>query len=181
MKQRNLIFLPKGKWTRMLLSLVLLMVLTTGMAFAQQRTVSGKVLDESGASIPGVSVLAKGTTVGTVTDIDGKYNLNVPSKAEVLVFGFVGMISQEVTIGQKSVIDVTLKTEVVGVDEVVVVGYGTRKKEEITGSISTVSDKQLKVSSAPSVVSRMQGQISGITVNSSNVPGGEATIRIHCM
>jgi len=179
MKQKNLIFLPKGNWTRMLLSLVLLMVLMTGMAFAQQKSITGKVTDESGASIPGVSVLVKGTTTGTVTDIDGKYNLSVPSKAETLVFGFVGMISQEVQIAQKSVIDVTLKTEVVGVDEVVVVGYGTRKKEEITGSISTVSDKQLKVSSAPSVVSRMQGQVSGITVTSSNVPGGEATIRIH--
>ena len=163
----------------MLLSLVLLMVLMTGMAFAQQKTVTGKVVDESGASIPGVSVLVKGTTVGTVTDIDGKYNLSVPSKGDALSFGFVGMISQDVPIGQKTVIDVTLKTEVVGVDEVVVVGYGTRKKEEITGSISTISDKQLKTSTAPSVVSRMQGQVSGITVTSSNVPGGEATIRIH--
>jgi len=163
----------------MLLSLVLLMVLMTGMVFAQQKTVSGKVTDESGASIPGVSVLVKGTTTGTVTDIDGKYSLNVPSKADLLTFGFVGMISQDVQIGQKSVIDVTMKTDVVGVDEVVVVGYGTRKKEEITGSISTVSDKQLKVSSAPSVVSRMQGQISGITITSANTPGADATIRIH--
>jgi len=179
MKQKNLIFLPKGNWTRMLLSLVLLMALMTGMAFAQQKTITGKVVDESGASIPGVSVLAVGTTTGTVTDIDGNYNLSVPSKSEVLRFGFVGMISQDVQIGQKTVIDVTMKTEVVGVDEVVVVGYGTRKKEEITGSISTVSDKQLKVSSAPSVVSRMQGQISGITVTSSNTPGADATIRIH--
>jgi len=179
MKQKNLIFLPKGNWTRMLLSLVLLMVLMTGMAFAQQKTITGKVIDESGASIPGVSVLVKGTTTGTVTDIDGKYNLSVPSKADLLTFGFVGMISQDVQIGQKSVIDVTMKTEVVGVDEVVVVGYGTRKKEEITGSVSTVSDKQLKVSAAPSVVSRMQGQISGVTVTSSNTPGADATIRIH--
>ncbi|MCX6238243.1 MAG: TonB-dependent receptor [Bacteroidia bacterium] len=179
MKQKNLIFLPKGNWTRMLLSLVLLMVLMTGMAFAQQKTLTGKVTDESGASIPGVSVLVKGTTTGTVTDIDGKYSLNVPSKAETLSFGFVGMISQDLLIGDKTVINVTLKLEVVGVDEVVVVGYGTRKKEELTGSISTVSDKQLKTSTAPSVVSRMQGQVSGINVTSSNVPGGEATIRIH--
>ena len=179
MKQKNLIFLPKGKWTRMLLSLVTLMVLMTGMAFAQKKAVSGKVTDESGASIPGVSVVAKGTTVGTVTDIDGNYNLSIPSNTEFLSFAFVGMISEDVQIGQRSVINVTLKTEIVGVEEVVVVGYGTRKKEELTGSISTVSDKQLKVSSAPSVVSRMQGQVSGINVTSSNVPGGEATIRIH--
>jgi len=72
-----------------------------------------------------------------------------------------------------------MKTETVGVEEVVVVGYGTRKKEELTGSISTVSDKQLKVSSAPSVMSRIQGQISGVTVTAGNTPGADATIRIH--
>ncbi|NEW84090.1 MAG: TonB-dependent receptor [Mariniphaga sp.] len=179
MKQKNLIFLPKGNWTKMLISLVLLLAMVTSMAFAQQKTITGKVIDETGATVPGVSVMVKGTTVGTVTDIDGKYSLSVPAKGEVLNFGFVGMISQDVQIGQRTSIDVTMKTEVVGVDEVVVVGYGTRKKEEITGSISTISDKQLKTSTAPSVVSRMQGQVSGITVTSSNVPGGEATIRIH--
>jgi len=178
MKQRNLIFLPKGNWARMLFSLVLLMVLMTGMAFAQQKTITGKVLDESGASIPGVSVLVKGTTVGTVTDIDGKYSLNAPSNSATLNFGFVGMISQDVAIGQKTVINVTMKTEVVGVDEVVVVGYGTRKKEELTGAISTVSDKQLKTSTASSVMTRLQGQVSGVNVTTSNRPGGEPTIRI---
>ncbi|MEI6143260.1 MAG: TonB-dependent receptor plug domain-containing protein [Mariniphaga sp.] len=178
MKQKNLIFLPKGKWTRTLLSLVLLMVLTTGMAFAQ-KSISGKVTDESGASVPGVSVVVKGTTTGTITDIDGKYNLSVPVSAKSLAFSFIGMVSVEIPIGQGNVIDAVMKTETVGVEEVVVVGYGTRKKEEVTGSISTISDKQLKTSSATSVVSRMQGQVSGITVTSSNVPGGEATIRIH--
>ena len=179
MKQKNQFLLPKSNWTKMLLSLVLLMALMTGMAFAQQKTISGKVTDDGGSSIPGVSVLVKGTTVGTVTDLDGKYNIKVPSTSDILTFGFVGMISQDVVVGQKTVIDVIMKTETLGVEEVVVVGYGTRKKEELTGSISTVSDKQLKTSTAPSVVSRMQGQISGITVTSSNVPGGEATIRIH--
>ena len=178
MKQKNLIFLPKGKWTRTLLSLVLLMVLTTGMALAQ-KSISGKVTDESGASVPGVSVVVKGTTTGTITDIDGKYSLSVPATAKSLAFSFIGMVSQEIAIGQGNVIDAVMKTETVGVEEVVVVGYGTRKKEEVTGSISTISDKQLKTSSATSVVSRMQGQVSGITVTSSNVPGGEATIRIH--
>ena len=178
MKQKNLIILPKGKWTRMLLSLVLLMVLTTGMAFAQ-KSITGKVTDESGSAVPGVSVVVKGTTTGTITDIDGKYSLSVPATAKTLAFSFIGMIPIEMAIGQGNVIDAVMKTETVGVEEVVVVGYGTRKKEEVTGSISTVSDKQLKTSSAPSVVSRMQGQVSGITVTSSNVPGGEATIRIH--
>ncbi len=179
MKQTKMIFLPKGKWTRMLLSLVLLMVLTTAMAFAQ-KTISGKVTDENGASIPGVSVVVKGTTTGTITDIDGKYDLKVADHfKQTLSFSFIGMISQEMPIRDNSVINVTMKSETIGVEEVVVVGYGTRQKEQITGSVSTVSDKQLKVSSAPSVVSRMQGQISGITVTSGNTPGSDATIRIH--
>ena len=89
------------------------------------------------------------------------------------------MISVEMPIGNNSVINATLKSETIGVEEVVVVGYGTRQKEQLTGSVSTVSDKQLKVSSAPSVVSRMQGQVSGVTITSGNTPGSDATIRIH--
>jgi len=179
MKQNKAILLPKGKWTRMLLSMALLMVLTTGMAFAQ-KSISGKVTDESGASIPGASVVVKGTTVGTITDIDGKFELKVTDPSnKTLAISFIGMVGVEVPIGSNSVINVTLKSETIGVEEVVVVGYGTRLKEQITGSVSTVSDKQLKVSSAPSVVSRMQGQISGVTVTSGNTPGSDATIRIH--
>jgi len=179
MKQNKAILLPKGKWTRALLSMALLMVLTAGMAFAQ-KSISGKVTDESGASIPGASVVVKGTTIGTITDIDGKFELKVTDPSnKTLSFSFIGMVGIEVPIGSNSVINVTLKSETIGVEEVVVVGYGTRLKEQITGSVSTVSDKQLKTSSAPSVVSRMQGQISGVTITSSNTPGSEATIRIH--
>jgi TonB-linked SusC/RagA family outer membrane protein len=178
MKQKKAILLPKGKWTRVLLSLALLMVLTTGMAFAQ-KSISGKVTDEGGASIPGASVVVKGTTIGTITDVDGKFELKVTDPAnKTLAVSFIGMVGVEVPIGSKSVINVTLKNETIGVEEVVVVGYGTRLKEQITGSVSTVSDKQMKVSSAPSVVSRMQGQISGVTVTSGNTPGADATIRI---
>jgi len=90
MKQRKLFFLPKGKWTRMLASLTVLMVLMTGMAFAQQKAISGKVTDESGASVPGVSVVIKGTTTGTVTDVDGKFDLKVGAKAETLIFFICG-------------------------------------------------------------------------------------------
>ncbi|MCX6222948.1 MAG: TonB-dependent receptor, partial [Bacteroidia bacterium] len=131
-------------------------------------------------SIPGASVVVKGTTIGTITDIDGKFELKVADPAnKTLAVSFIGMVGVEVPIGSNSVINVTLKSETIGVEEVVVVGYGTRLKEQITGSVSTVSDKQLKVSSAPSVVSRMQGQISGVTVTSGNTPGSDATIRIH--
>ena len=178
MKQKNLFFLPKGNWTRMLLSLVLLMALTTGMAFAQQKTITGKVTDETGSSIPGVSVLVKGTTTGTVTDVDGQYSLNVPANAEILSFGFVGMISQDMPIGQKTVINVSLKTETIGVEEVVVVGYGTQQKKSVTGAVSTINQDEIKAVPTANAASRLQGRVAGVTVTNDNTPGGDATVRV---
>ncbi|MDP2339169.1 MAG: TonB-dependent receptor [Bacteroidota bacterium] len=148
-------------------------------SYAQQKSLSGTVIGEDGSPIPGVTVVIKGTTNGTITDMDGKFSFSVPADATVLSISYIGMKNQEVTIGNQTNFNVTLVADVFGIDEVVVVGYGTRRKEELTGSISTVSDKQMKISTAPSVVSRMQGLVSGITVTSSNVPGGQPTIRIH--
>ena len=181
MKQKILIFLPKGKWTRTLLSMALLMVLTTSMAFAQKE-ISGKVIDEAGSPVPGASVVVKGTTNGIVTDNDGKYSLRVADHFnKVLAFSFIGMVPMEIPIGSNSVINVTLKSETIGVEEVVVVGYGTRKKEELTGSVSTLSSKDLKVSTSSSAIGRMQGQVAGVTVTNSNTPGGDAFIRVRGM
>src|SRR5665647_43517 len=180
MKQKKAIFLPKGKWTRICLSLVFLMVMTTGMAFAQ-KAITGKVTDESGASVPGVSVVVKGTTTGTITDMDGKFNLTVPANTQTLSFSFIGMVSVDMPIGQNRVINVSMKSETIGVEEVVVVGYGTRLKEQLTGSISTLSSKDLKVSTSSSAVGRMQGQVAGVTVTNSNTPGGDAFIRVRGM
>ncbi|HCY39805.1 MAG TPA: TonB-dependent receptor [Prolixibacteraceae bacterium] len=162
---------------------ITLWLLTAFMAFsvglyAQQKVISGTVSDIQGTSLPGVSVVEKGTMNGTITNIDGQYNLSVPNNAQTLVFSYIGMMTQEVTIGSQTQIDVVLKQDIVGLDEVVVVGYGTRLKEELTGAVSTVSEEQMQISSAPSVVSRMQGQISGVTVTSADRPGGDATIRI---
>ena len=91
MKLKNQIFLPKGKLTRKLLSLVLLMFFMTGMAFAQQKTITGKVTDQTGASVPGVTVMIKGTTSGVITSMEGTYSIsNVPANA-TLQFSFVGL------------------------------------------------------------------------------------------
>lgn len=147
-------------------------------SYAQQRTLTGKVTDQSGASIPGVTVVVKGTTTGTVTNLDGNFTLQVPADAAALVFSYVGMIAQEIPIGTQTTINVALMPDMVGVGEVVVVGYGTRMKEELTGAVSSVSSQQLQVSTAPSVVSRMQGQVSGVTILQANRPGGDAIIRI---
>jgi len=148
-------------------------------SYAQQKTLSGKVIGEDGAPIPGVTVVVKGTTNGTITDMDGKFTFSAPSTSKTLSISYIGLKTQEFEIGTQTVFNVTMVAETIGVDEVVVVGYGTRKKEEITGSISTVSNEQMKISSAPSVVSRMQGQVSGVTVNAGNTPGSDAVIRIH--
>jgi len=147
-------------------------------SFAQQRTLNGKVTDQTGTTIPGVTVMVKGTTTGTVTNLDGNYTLQVPADAAILMFSYVGMITQEVQIGTQTTINVSLQPDMIGVGEVVVVGYGTRLKEELTGAVSTVSAEQMQVSNAPSVVSRMQGQVSGVTITSADRPGGDAIIRI---
>lgn len=147
-------------------------------SYAQQRTLSGKVTDQTGASIPGVTVVVKGTTTGTVTNLDGDFTLQVPADAATLVFSYVGMIAQEIPIGTQTTFNVTMEPDMVGVGEVVVVGYGTRMKEELTGAVSSVTSEQLQVSTAPSVVSRMQGQVSGVTITQGNRPGGDAIIRI---
>ncbi len=146
--------------------------------YAQQRTIQGTVTDTDGAPLPGVTVVVVGTTQGTITNPDGNYQLNVPADAGELAFSYIGMRTREVEIGNQTTIDVTLQPDVIGVDEVVVVGYGTRLKEELTGAVSTVSTEDLEVSNSPSVVSRLQGQVSGVNVTSSNRPGGEPTIRI---
>jgi len=146
--------------------------------YAQQKTIQGKITDVGKNPLPGVSIVVSGTTIGTVTDVDGGYSLSVPAESKSLIYSYIGMLTQEVAIEEKSTIDIVLKEDVVGLDEVVVVGYGTRIKEEITGSVSTVSADQLQQSAATSVMNRIQGQVSGVTVTSSNRPGGDATVRI---
>jgi TonB-dependent starch-binding outer membrane protein SusC len=169
----------KGIWRNAaLLFLSCFLALTS---FAQQKTLSGTVVGEDGVAIPGVTVVVKGTTVGTVTDMDGKFSFSAPADAKDLAISFVGMKSQEMAIGSQTDFKITMAPEFIGVDEVVVVGYGTQMKAQLTGSISTVSSKEMKVSAAPTAISRIQGQVAGVSVVSSNVPGGTALIRVRGM
>jgi len=178
MKQKNLIFLPNGNWTRMLSSLVLLMVLMTGMAFAQKKAITGAVTDQTGSPIPGVTVIVKGTSIGVVTDFDGKYTLSVPADAKVLNFSFVGMVPQDIEIAGKTTINTVMKSDVVGVEEVVVVGYGTQQKKTLTGAVATVGDSELRGTPSANAASRMQGRVAGVTITTDNSPGGDATVRV---
>lgn len=159
-----------------LLFLAVYMTFSNGI-YAQQKSIQGKITDVGGDPLPGVSISVEGTTYGTVTNLDGEFQLDVPSEG-VLVFSFIGMLTQKMEIGDQTTFNVILKEDIIGLEEVVVVGYGTRMKEELTGAVSTVSSAQIEISSAPSVVSRLQGQVSGVTITSANRPGGDATIRI---
>ena len=158
---------------------LLLFGLAISFAFAQERTVTGTITSaDDGSTLPGVSIVVRGTLIGTITDEDGKYSLAVPDDAIRLMFTYIGMKTVEETIEGRSVIDVILEQDVFGLDEVVVTGYATQIKEALTGAIATVSSEQLQTSNSASALGRIQGVVSGVTVTTANTPGGEAMIRV---
>ncbi len=148
----------------------------------QQKSVTGKVTDTSGGLMPGVSVIIKGTTNGSITDSNGKYSiLNVPANA-TLQFSFVGMKSQEISIVGKSNINVTLTEETFGIDEVVAIGYGRIRKGSVSAAISTVNSEEIKRSTSTTTSGALVGKISGITARQkSGAPGSAANIQIRNM
>ncbi len=151
---------------------------TSELTGQQKKTVSGKVTDLSGATLPGVSVVVKGTTTGIITDLNGNYSIsNIPENA-TLQFSFVGMKMQEIIISGKAVINVVLKEETIGIEEVVAVGYGTQRKKDITGSVSIVDMKAIKSIPSGSAIQAIQGQASGVNVISSGAPGGASNVLI---
>jgi TonB-linked SusC/RagA family outer membrane protein len=176
-KLQNFKSMEKNYFKGFLTFLFFTMFIVISLGSQAQTEVSGKVTDQTGESVPGVTIAIKGTTQGTITDMDGMYQISVPDGA-TLLFSYIGMLTQSIEVVNQTTIDVKLSPDVIGVDEVVVVGYGTRVKEELTGAVSTVSTDELQVSTEASVVSRLQGHVSGVTVTSSNRPGGNATIRI---
>lgn len=168
------------------LTYLLLMVLTLAMSFVHGQgteTISGVVKDYSnGDALPGVNVLVRGTNNGTVTDIDGRYTLSVPSDDNniVLIFSFVGYVSEEVSVNGQSTINVDLSLDLISLQEVVVVGYGEKSKETLTGSVSSVEGKEFVKSPQPNLSSSFAGRVPGvIALNRSGEPGfDDATLRI---
>ena len=140
-------------------------------------TVSGTVTDANGEPIPGATVSLTGTSVGTATDLEGKYTLTVP-EGSTLVFSFIGFETQTIAIGGRSVIDVVLGEDMASLDEVVVVGYGVQQKKTLTGAVSSVGEKELLAVPAGDAAALLQGRVAGITVTANNSPGGEAAVRI---
>lgn len=123
--------------------------LVATLGFAQERNVKGTVTStEDGSPIPGVSISVKGTTTGTISDINGNYAVSVPDNA-TLVFSFIGLKRQEIPVAGKSTINVQMENESLDVDEVVVVGYGTQKKSVVTGAIASVKAEDLEKATPP--------------------------------
>jgi len=162
------------------LNLLLVLMLLTVMQVLAQRTITGTVTSmEDSKGIPGVSVIIKGTTQGTLTDIDGKYSLNVPKESKTLVFTFVGMKKQELEITASNSLDVQLQSEAVDVEGVVVVGYGTMRKSDVTGSVGKVNVADLRKVTTIDAAKSMQGRVAGVNViSNSGAPGAGVTIRI---
>jgi TonB-linked SusC/RagA family outer membrane protein len=148
-------------------------------AMAQDRRVTGRVKDETGGGLPGVSVVLKGSQTGTTTDADGQYSLATTGSNPTLVFSYVGYISQEVAVGNRSTVDLSLKADDKVLDEIVVIGYGTTRKSDLTGSVASVKQSQLQERPAPSLAQALSGRMPGVQVNTnSGRPGGRTTIRV---
>ena len=144
----------------------------------QQNIVRGTVKDQEGNPIPGVTIVLKGTTLGTTTDINGNYIINVVDPQSVLVFSFIGYINQEITVGNRSQIDISLEEEIVGLEEVVVVGYGTMRKSDLTGAIVSANLEAFRESPNLNIMQSLQGSVPGIQIGQTNRTGQEPSIKI---
>lgn len=155
-------------------------ITTIPTELSQQTKISGIVTDKEGNPIPGVTVMVTGTTLGTTTNIDGKYSIEVPEGSQSLKFSFIGMETQEINIGALTQINVTMTESAIGLDAVVVIGYGTTTKKEITGSIASVSSAEFVQRDMSSPLGAIQGKVAGLTVTNSNGsdPTSEYTLRI---
>lgn len=161
------------------ITLILFLLLSAwSAAWAQLSSVRGKVSDNTGQPLPGVTVRAAGTTTAVVTDIDGKYSINIPPNA-TLQFSFIGFSTQNVAVGSQEVLNVTLTANQNDLNEVVVVGYGTQKKSVVTGAISGVRASELANQPVVRIEQSLQGRTSGLTIAaSSGQPGSASTVRL---
>jgi TonB-linked SusC/RagA family outer membrane protein len=153
------------------------MLTLSWVAFGQDRKVAGTVSDAKGGGIPGVSVVIKGTTTGTTTDVNGAFNLNVKGNAD-LVISSVGYKTVNVSLGNRSSLAITLEDDVSQLNEVIVTGYASQRKKDITGAVTVVGAKELTAVPSASLTQMLQGRAAGVTVGNDNSPGGGTMVRI---
>jgi TonB-linked SusC/RagA family outer membrane protein len=154
--------------------LLLMLIVLTGfsVSLAAQKVVTGKVTDEDQNPLAGVSVLVKGTTIGTLTNADGTFTLSVPENARTLSFSFVGMKSSDLEIGDKTTINAVMSIDVGLLEEVIVIGYGTVKKKDLTGAVTRINAEALQSEATANVTDLLRGAIPGLSVNFTITPKG---------
>lgn len=161
------------------LPVLLLLCFVPLALFAQTREITGTVTDADGLTLPGVSIVVKGTTQGTITDLDGKYNITVPETGAVLIFSSIGFTSQEITVGEQTEISLVLQEDVMELDEIVVTGYGVSKKSDLTGAMASLNADDFNNIAGASPEQMMQGRVAGVVITSANgEPGAGANITV---
>ncbi|GAB3243812.1 TonB-dependent receptor [Hymenobacter seoulensis] len=150
----------------------------TSPAASVDKTISGRVVDEKGAGMPGVTVVVKGTALGTSTGPDGEFSIAVPDNATSLLFSFIGYKSQEVSIGATTTFNITLAPDAAALDEVVVTGYQTQRKADLTGAVAVVKTDEIKDMASNDVTRNLQGRVAGVNITTDGAPGSSATVRI---
>ena len=160
--------------------LTLFLVLLSYSAFGQTKTVKGNVSDENYQALPGVSIIIKGSQIGTTTDIEGNYTLEYDNNPEIiLVFSYVGYQSQEILLAGRTELSISMKPDEIMKDEIVVIGYGRAKAKELTGASSRVKGEDLEKMNMSRVDQALQGKVAGVSINTnSGSPGGSSSIRI---
>ncbi|MEN8210066.1 MAG: carboxypeptidase-like regulatory domain-containing protein, partial [Candidatus Fermentibacteria bacterium] len=161
----------------------ILFIVLTGLgniALGQEKTITGVVTDASDhLPLPFVNILVKGTSVGTVTDLDGHYSITVTGNEDILVFSYIGYLEQEIPVQQQNTIDLQMKEDVLSLEEVVVIGYGQVQKSDITGSISSISSEEMLERPVTRIDQALQGRAAGVQIAStSGMPGSGTSIRI---
>ena len=162
-----------------LIVVIFLGVLHATAAWAQEIQVTGKVTAaEDNAPLPGVSVVVKGTALGTTTDTDGNYTVNVPDGNSILVFSFIGFVPVEAVLNSRTTVDIVLKADIMQLDEVVVIGYGTQKKVDLTGAVAVVDAEEMKKISNSNISTMLQGKVAGVQITTDGQPGADPVVRI---
>ncbi len=147
-------------------------------AIAQQKTITGTVIGTDNAPIAGATVTVKGTTIGTLTDMDGKFSLSVPASAQTIVISFIGLETQEVTLGAGTVYNATLAQSLVGLDEIIVIGYGTAKKADLTGSVTRVQPESFQNAPIKQITEMLTGTVAGFNANQGAGADGGSTLEV---
>jgi TonB-linked SusC/RagA family outer membrane protein len=171
------LMMMKKLYKQLSLTACMLFVFTSVM-LAQERSVSGTVTDETGAGMPGVNVIVKGTATGTTSDVNGKFGITVPDDQAVLVFTFVGYATSEVTVGNKTIVDIQMATDVQTLTELVVTGYQVQRKADISGAVAVVNSSELQTLVASSFAQKLAGRAPGVTISTSGAPGDATNVRI---